>query len=106
MRTLAGTTIEYAYAGADSYRLDIGDGSVHWTALTGQNAGENRTEQADIVEIAQDVWFISWLEPTQELVSLCINLAKRRIYASYYCEGERFFWKGSVTHVSVPDALK
>ena len=104
MPALAGTVIEYTYDGADAYLLEFGEGTAHWTALTGKHAGENRTEQADIVLVAPDVWFVCWLEPTQEVVSLSINLAERRIYASYYFDGDRFFWSGNITEITPPSA--
>lgn len=100
MSSLSGTVIEYNYDGADAYRLEFGEGTAHWTALTGQNAGENRVERSDTVEVAPDVWFVSWLEPTEEVVSLAVNLAERRIYASYYFDGERFFWTGRITQIT------
>lgn len=102
MASLVGTIIEYSYAGADSYRLAFGEGSATWTALSGDHAGDHRTEDCDAAQVAEGVWFVSWLEPTLEVVSLCINLSDHRIYASYYYNGERFFWRGNVTQIAHP----
>lgn len=102
MSSLAGITIEYKYDGADSYRLAFGEGTATWTALTGTHAGDWRTETCDTAQVAKDVWFVTWLEPTREVVSLSINLSERRIYASYYYDGERFFWQGHVTQIALP----
>ena len=99
MKTLSGQTVSYTYTTGDSYRVSVADGKAIWLVLTGANAGETREEVADFAEVAPDVWFVTWLEPTQEVVSLVLNLAARSVHCSYYGEGERYFWQGNITDI-------
>lgn len=100
---LIGRAIEYNYGGADSYRVEFTktDDQVfaHWHCLTGEHAGDNRKETADIERVADSVFFVTWLEPTQEMVSFVLNLHNNTITCSYYYDGERHWWKGTVTDI-------
>lgn len=102
--TLINKTIEYTYDGADSYRVEFTQADdqifAHWHCLTGDHAGDNRKETADIEEVTENVFFVTWLEPTQEMVSFVLNLDNDTITCSYYYGGERHWWKGAVTDIT------
>lgn len=102
--SIIGKTIVYQYEGADRYRVSFSQTAegnfAHWHVLSGKHQGENRKESADIAEVAPDVWFVSWLEPTLEVVSFVVNLSAKTITCSYYYDGERHWWQGEVLAVS------
>lgn len=98
-------TIDYQYHDSDSYRVVFtqnkkGKTFAHWHVLTGTHSGDNRKEVADISEVAPNVWFVSWLEPTLEVVSFVANLNDNSITCSYYYNGERHWWAGTILAVS------
>lgn len=100
--SIIGKTIEYKYDDGDDYKVKFekeGDTFyAHWYVLSGKYKGENRKETADIAEVAPNVWFVSWLEPTQEVVSVVFNLNKE-VTCSYYFDKKKDFWHGKVLNV-------
>lgn len=100
MSGLTGHVIEYTYDGADSYRVSFGQNTATWMVLTGEHAGDSREEIADVHEVARDVFFVTWLEPTREVVSFVANLQSSEITCSYVWEDKRFFWRGKITAFS------
>lgn len=100
---IIGKTIEYKYNDGDNYKVKFEKEDntffAHWYVLSGEYKGENRKETADIAEVAPNVWFVSWLEPTQEVVSIVFNLNKNEITCSYYFNKEKYFWYGKIINV-------
>lgn len=99
MDDLNGYTLEYQYDGADRYRVRFGDGTATWEVLTGAHQGESRTETALRRKIAEDLFMVTWLEPTQEVVTLVANLAAREITCSYTFGDAQFLWHGTIHEV-------
>lgn len=94
---LAGQTIEYQYEGADRYRVYFGEGTATWEVLTGTHAGDSRTETAQGREIAEGIFMVTWLEPTDEVVTFVANLNTDEITCSYTYEKEQFLWHGTIS---------
>lgn len=100
---LAGQTLEYQYDGADQYRVRFGEGTATWEVLTGPHAGDSRTETAQSHEIAQGIFMVTWLEPTNEIVTFVANLNTKEITCSYTYEKEQFLWHGTINFFGKSD---
>lgn len=96
MPQLAGNVIEYTYDGADSYRVRFGEGTATWEVLTGKHAGSSRKEVAQTHDVAPGMHFVTWLEPTDEVVTLLVDLNTMRITCSYTYAKEQFLWRGTI----------
>lgn len=99
MTELTGRTIEYEYDGGDRYQVSFGIGTATWEVLSGAPAGESRTETSHTREVADNVFFVTWLEATNEIVSFVANLNTREITCSYTFDGEQHFWLGVIHSV-------
>lgn len=101
--SIIGQTIEYKYDDGDTYKVSFQQDNdtffAHWYVLSGKHKGENRKETADIAEVAPNVWFVSWLEPTLEVVSIVFNLNNNKVTCSYYFDKEKYFWHGKIINV-------
>lgn len=98
--SLLGQTVQYQYSGAkEVYKVKFsarGEACyAHWHVLSGASKGQNRKEEADCAEVAPGVWFVSWVEPTHEVVNLVLNLEQKTVTCGYY-DGKRYFWKGKI----------
>lgn len=100
MTPLHGKSLTYIYENNDSYRVSFDDAGATWTALSGPATGSTGTETYDCAEVAPNVFFVSWLEESAEVVSFVANLNESTITCSYVFEKERHFWKGKITDFS------
>ena len=100
MTPISGKTLNYTYQNGESYRVSFSDTGATWAALTGSAAGSTGTESYDCAEVTPNVFFVSWLEESGEVVSYVANLNDRTIFCSYVFEKERHFWTGKITAVS------
>lgn len=101
---LANKSIKYKYDGGDTYRVEFtkdtkGKTFAHWYILDGKAKGQNRNESADFAQIAPNIWFVSWLEPTQEVVSFVADFNNNKITCSYYGDKERYWLKGDILEI-------
>lgn len=94
--SLAGSAIEYKYTSGDTYRVDVIDQTIRWTALSGSAEGSSGVEDADCVEVAPNVHMVTWLEASQEGVTLIVNVTDNTVFCSYMYDGRRHFWHGSL----------
>lgn len=101
--SIIGKTIAYKYDDGDSYKVSFQQDNdtffAHWYVLSGKYEGENRKEIADIAEVAPNIWFVSWLEPSLEVVSIVFNLNKNEVTCSYYFDKKKAFWRGKIINV-------
>lgn len=93
---LAGNTIEYQYDGGDAYRVTFGEGTATWEVLTGPHAGDSRTETAQDHQVADGIFMVTWLEPTDEVVTFVANVNNKQITCSYTYGKEQFLWHGTI----------
>ena len=97
---MIGKAIEYTYSIGDSYRVELTETGATWTALSGSAAGSTGTEVYDYAEVAPNVFMITWLESSAEVVTLVANLNEMTIHCSYVYEKERHFWQGKINSIS------
>jgi phenolic acid decarboxylase len=95
---LVGKALEYEYDHGETYQVVFHDNSATWTCLAGPYAGATGTESQDAVEVAPNILFVSWLEETQEVVSLVANLNNMTIFCSYVLENKRHQWQGRIKY--------
>ena len=86
MTDLKGKTIEYCYQNGDRYRVSFTKLGATWTALSGPAAGSSGTENYKCAMVAPNVFFITWLEETREVVSLIVDLDNAKVVCSYVHE--------------------
>lgn len=103
MISLAGKILRYEYENGEAYQILFHENSATWTSLAGTAAGMSGTEQHDVIEVASNVLFVSWLESSGEVVSLVANLNTQRVYVSYVYENTRHFWKGEIKYFGYPE---
>jgi phenolic acid decarboxylase len=86
LKGLIGKHLIYAYENGWQYEIYVRNGrSFDYRIHSGIVKGRYVTEQeAKIVEIADDVYKISWDEPTGTIVSLSINFQRRRLHGAVF----------------------
>lgn len=75
---------------------------IRWKAITGPAAGKTGTEEARVVEVAPDVFFVSWLEKSGTTVSQALDLKRLTVTAFVTFEAggrQALHDKGSVTEL-------
>ena len=95
---IIGKTLVYEYENGESYQVEFQEAQATWTYLAGSAAGASGTETHDVVEVAPNIIFVSWLEETREVVSFVADLNNNIIHTSYVYEDTRHFWKGKITY--------
>jgi phenolic acid decarboxylase len=83
---LVGKHLIYRYDNGWQYELYVKDASTFsYRIHSGIVGGRWVTDQtAHIVNVGDDVYKISWDEPTGTTVSIVVNLARRRIYGTIF----------------------
>ena len=100
MTDLKGKTIEYCYQNGDRYRVSFTKLGATWTTLSGPAAGSSGTENYKCAMVAPNVFFITWLEETREVVSLIVDLDNAKVVCSYVHETTLHFFHGEITAIT------
>jgi hypothetical protein len=59
----------------------VSDSELRWTATAGPPAGQSGSEEIQAVEVAPDVFFISWIEESGLTLSQVLDLANMKIHS-------------------------
>jgi hypothetical protein len=104
---LVGKILVLRYASGLAVRATYASGTeLRWEALSGPSAGRTGREEIDAVEVAPDVYFVSWLEKDGTSVSNVLDLKAMRVKAFVtYDTGsgrQRLFDEGTVEEERPP----
>jgi hypothetical protein len=68
---------QFLYKCGDIYRVSVNDAkSMSWLCIEGSEKGANGEEKPERFEVADKIYFTSWVEKTGINVSQVINLKK------------------------------
>jgi len=86
LRQLIGKHLIYTYANGWQYELYVKNANTFCYRIhSGMVGGRWVTDQeAHIVDVGDDVYKISWDEPTGTTVSIVVNLARRKTYGTAF----------------------
>ena len=93
---VTGKILEYKYESGERYRLLFGIKTVTWKCMAGLAAGLSGTDSYGAIEIAPDIFFISWSKTDDEVVSIVADFKKDILHCCHTQKGTRFFVKGNI----------
>lgn len=94
---LAGQRFEYTYENGIAYTISFEcEQTLRWEAVAGPDAGESAIEMYDSVEVAPNIYFITWLEENGTVVSQVADYNQMIVYTSLACDGNRILLKGKL----------
>jgi len=64
-------------------------GTCTWTGLEGKFVGETAVQSCGQKEIAPNIYFVTWLEKSGQVVSMVINVEAKTVNSSFLSEGPR-----------------
>ena len=99
---VTGKILEYEYENGERYRLLFGIRTVTWECMAGSAAGSSGTDSYGAIEIAPNIFFISWSKDDGEVVSIVANLQKDILHCCNAHEGTRHFWKANIERFANP----
>ena len=94
---LAGHCVEQVYENGVTYRISFQcDRTLRWEALAGPDAGQVAIQLYDSVQIAPNIYFITWLEEGGAVVSQVVDYNQMIVYTSLACDGNQILLKGKM----------
>lgn len=87
----------YKYEGGNIYRVTVNDAkSMSWLCIEGSEKGANGIEKPERFEVADKIYFTTWVEKTGINVSQVINLKTMKVYSTIIDGKERYILVGKV----------
>lgn len=87
----------YQYEGGDTYRVTVLDAeNMTWEAISGAEKGASGHEKPQRFKIANQVYFVTWVEKTGIAVTQVINLQSRRVISTIVDGKERYVVQGKI----------
>lgn len=74
--------------------------TLRWEAVAGPDAGQSRLVPYDSVQIAPNLYFITWPEEDGTVISQVIDYDQLVVYTSLACDGNLIMLTGTVTRVN------
>ncbi len=87
----------FKYDGGSVYRVTVNDAkSMSWQCIQGLEKGAKGVEKPDRFKVADQIYFVSWVEKTGISVSQVINLGTRKVYSTIIDGKERYVVAGDI----------
>lgn len=87
----------FKYDGGSVYRVTVNDAkSISWQCIQGPEKGANGVEKPERFKVADQIYFVSWVEKTGINVSQVINLGTRKVYSTIIDGKERYVVAGDI----------
>ena len=95
---LTGHQFKYTYDNGIAYVIAFeSDHTLRWEALAGPDQGRSATETYDSVQVAPNIYFITWLEEESVVVSQVADYDQMIVYTSLTCHGNQILLKGKLS---------
>ena len=92
---LAGHRFEQVYENGVTYLISFQcERTLGWEIITGPDAGHAATRFYDSVQIAPNIYFITWLEEEGVVISQVADYNQMVVYTSLACDGNHILLKG------------
>ncbi|HSH85660.1 MAG: MoaF C-terminal domain-containing protein [Methylophilus sp.] len=87
----------FKYEGDSVYRMIVSDSnSLSWACIQGPEKGANGIEKPERFKVADNIYFVSWVEKTGINVSQVINLNTRKVHATIIDGKQRYVISGDI----------
>ncbi|HSI28751.1 MAG: MoaF C-terminal domain-containing protein [Methylophilus sp.] len=87
----------FKYEGGSVYRVTVKDAkSQSWECIKGPEKGAHGIEKPERIQVADKIYFISWVEKTGIQVSQVINLNSLKVYSTIIDGKERYVLTGDI----------
>jgi hypothetical protein len=97
MINLAGHCIEQLYDNGLTYKLSFECArTLRREVLAGPDAGQAAIQLYDSVEIAPNIYFITWVEEGGLVVSQVADFNRMIVYTSLTCDGNQILLQGKL----------
>jgi phenolic acid decarboxylase len=94
---LAGHRFEQIYDNGVTYLISFEcERTLRWEVVAGPEAGQAATELYDSVQIAPNIYFITWLEEGGAVISQVADYNQMIVYTSLACDGNWVLLKGKL----------
>lgn len=94
---LAGQRIEQIYENGVTFLISFQcDRTLRWEAVAGPDAGQVAIRLYDSVQIAPNIYFITWLEEGEAVISQVADYNRMIVYTSLACDGNQLLLKGKI----------
>jgi phenolic acid decarboxylase len=70
--------------------------SLKWECVVGDEKGATGTEQPTRIKVAEDIYFVSWVEKTGITVTQVVNFKDKKVISTVVVGGQRYVLEGSV----------
>ncbi|HPW17062.1 MAG TPA: phenolic acid decarboxylase [Candidatus Aminicenantes bacterium] len=98
-------TFLFKYAGGTTYRVTVKDGThLHWECVEGAAKGSSGDETVTRFKVAENIYFVTWVEKTGIVVSEVVDLGSMKVYATIVEGRERYVLEGDIVRVQPPGA--
>jgi phenolic acid decarboxylase len=99
--TLNGKKFLFKYEGEQHYLVHFSQAEVKWECVKGDELGRSETDLFRFDIIADDVYFVQWVELDGTFVALTINLKTNKIISTGASGTFNWFRKGDVVPLSL-----
>jgi hypothetical protein len=94
---LAGQRVEQIYENGVTFLISFQcDRTLRWEAVAGPDAGQVAIRLYDSVQIAPNIYFITWLEEGGTVISQVADYNQMIVYTSLTCDGNQLLLKGKM----------
>jgi phenolic acid decarboxylase len=94
---LAGHRFQQVYDTGVTYLISFEcERTLRWEVVSGPNAGQSAIELYDSVQIAPNIYFITWSEEDGTVISQVADYSQMIVYTSLACDGNRILLRGTL----------
>lgn len=95
---LPGQRVEQVYDNGVAYRISFQcNRTLRCEALAGPEAGHVAIRLYDSVQIAPNIYFITWLEEDDSVISQVLDYNRMIVYTSLACDGNQILLQGKMS---------
>lgn len=96
-------TFLFKYAGGPTYRVTVKDETrLHWECIEGDGKGASGDETVTRFKVAENIYFVTWVEKTGLVVSEVVNLSAMTVYGTVVEGRERHVLDGVIVREERP----
>ena len=90
----------YHYEGGGTYRLNVpNETDLHWECVKGSEVGAKGSEKPQRYEVANNVYFVTWIESTGVQISQALNFETNKVFVTISEGQDRYVLVGDIERV-------
>jgi phenolic acid decarboxylase len=94
-------TFLYKYHGGNTYKLIVPDNEhLYWECVEGSEIGANGNELTQRFEVAQGIYFATWVEKSGVNVAQALNFNANTVYATIVDGKDRYVLTGDIERIA------